>query len=85
MCEKRRPWYTVEGLSTSYQANPGKRICKKKKKKSFNEQNNKAASRGRLVGKIQLRVILLQGTTFHLVNRLVDKGAVDNVRSPKKK
>ena len=27
MCEKSRPWYTVEGLSTSYQANPGKRIC----------------------------------------------------------
>ena len=61
MCEKSRPWYTVEGLSTSYQANPGKRVCdtfffvsNTKKKKSFNEQNNKAASRGRLVGKIQL-------------------------------
>ena len=34
---------------------------------------------------LEVRVIVLQGTTFHLVNRLVDKGAVDNVSSPKKK
>ena len=34
---------------------------------------------------LEVRVILLQGTTFHLVNRLIDKGAVDNVSSPKKK
>ena len=34
---------------------------------------------------LEVRVILLQGTTFHLLNRLVDKGAVDNVSSPKKK
>ena len=51
MCEKSRPWYTVEGLSTSYQATQAKGFVihffciKYKKKKSFNEQNNKAASR----------------------------------------
>ena len=33
----------------------------------------------------EVRVILLQETTFHYVNRLVEEGAFDNVSSPKKK
>ena len=95
MCEKSRPWYTVEGLSTSYQANPGKRICdtfflyqiqKKKKRVSMNKTTKLLQGEGWLAKySLEVRVILLQGTTFHLVNRLVDKGAVDNVSSPKKK
>ena len=31
-----------------------------------------------------MRVILVQGTTFDLVNRRIEEGAVDNVSSPKK-
>jgi len=34
---------------------------------------------------MEVRVILLQGTTFHHVNRLIEEGAVDNVISPKRK
>ena len=34
---------------------------------------------------MEVWVILLQGTTFHHVNRLIEEGAVDNISSPKKK
>ena len=34
---------------------------------------------------MEVRVILLQGTAFHHVNRLIEEGAVDNTSSPKKK
>ena len=32
---------------------------------------------------MELRVILLQGTTFHHVNRLIEEGAVDNIDKKK--
>ena len=34
---------------------------------------------------MEVRVILLQGTGFHHVNRLIEEGAVDNISYPKKK
>ena len=34
---------------------------------------------------MEVWVILLQGTTFHHVNRLIVEGAVDNMSFPKKK
>jgi len=34
---------------------------------------------------MEVRGILLQGTAFHHVNRLIEEGAVDNISSPKKK
>ena len=58
----------------------------KKKRVSMNKTTNLLQGEGWLAKySLEVRVILLQGTTFHLVNRLVDKGAVDNVSSPKRK
>ena len=34
---------------------------------------------------MEVRGILLQGTAFYHVNRLIEEGAVDNISSPKKK
>ena len=34
---------------------------------------------------MEVRVILLQGRTFHRINWLIEEGAVDNISSPKKK
>ena len=34
---------------------------------------------------MKVRGILLQGTAFHHVNRLIEEGAVDNISSAKKK
>ena len=41
---------------------------------------------GRIVKySMEVIVILLQGTAFHHVNRLIEEQAVDNISSPKKK
>ena len=47
----------------------------------------KPLQRAGWIGKFSMeaRVILLQGTAFHHVNRFIEEGAVANISSPKKK
>ena len=50
-------------------------------------KTTKALQRAGWIAKysMEVRVILLQGTAFLHVNRLIEEGAVDNISSPKKK